>query len=209
MGLPSAVINSPGLELDPRPNRIVSMSSLRVSRRSFLQELGVTIGAVQSAVASREQVPTAHDYLQRLAREAPLQLVFRGSSAEECQKWQNEFERVLRSLLGEFRPPDEWRTTRERRVESDDHIRDELILEADGYPPLPIYYLTPPKATDRIPAVLALHGHAGSPIRSRQTTTTTDDNWRGAATLWQPPVSRPSGGVQMRRMLTVEKTFVQ
>ena len=37
----------------------------------------------------------------------------------------------------------------ERRVELDDHRREELVLTADGHPPLPVYLLVPLRRAER------------------------------------------------------------
>jgi dienelactone hydrolase len=87
---------------------------------------------------------------------------FRGSSADECRKWQAEFAAKLRSLLGPYTPPPKWKTEVRGSADLEDHRREELVLTADGYPALPVYLLLPrPKATKRRPGVLALHGHGG------------------------------------------------
>jgi dienelactone hydrolase len=105
-------------------------------------------------------VPAIDERIQKLAREAPLAMQFKGGTAEECRKWQSEFSAKLRSLLGPHAPPEKWKTVIERTIELDDHRREDLILVADGYPPLPVYLLTPLKKSEqKRPAVLALHGH--------------------------------------------------
>src|SRR5262249_29523113 len=85
---------------------------------------------------------------------------FRGSTADECRRWQARFAAKLRSLLGPHAPPARWRTVVERRTDLEDHHREELVLAAEGHPPLPLYLLTPRKKAGRRRAgVLALHGH--------------------------------------------------
>lgn len=112
---------------------------------------------------SADDVVEAPDILERLRREtanAPLALRFRGSSAEECRKWQGEFAAKLRSLLGPHAPPAKWKTVVRGTADLEDHRREELLLVADGYPPLPVYLLLPrPKGEKRRAGVLALHGH--------------------------------------------------
>jgi len=47
-----------------------------------------------------------------------------------------------------------------RGTDLDDHRREELVLTADGHPPLPLYVLTPLRKADKPrPGVLAIHGH--------------------------------------------------
>lgn len=101
-----------------------------------------------------------HDDLVRDAEQAPLGMLFRGESPQACLAWQQNFAAQLRDLLGPHRPPPEWETVVERRVELDDHRRDELILRSPGHPDLPVYLLTPNSEAGRPgPAILALHGH--------------------------------------------------
>jgi dienelactone hydrolase len=106
------------------------------------------------------EVPTVDEAIRKQAENAPLAMRFRGSTAEECRKWQDEFAAKLRSLLGPHKPPAKWKTTVERTKELDDHRREELVLTADGHPALPVYLLTPLKKAERPRAgVLAIHGH--------------------------------------------------
>jgi dienelactone hydrolase len=87
-------------------------------------------------------------------------LEFRGQTASECQKWQAEFATKLRALLSPHQPPAKWQTELERTVELKDHRREELVLTAEGHPPLPVHLLLPLKESDKPrPGVLALHGH--------------------------------------------------
>ena len=70
------------------------------------------------------------------------------------------FAAKLRELLGPHQPPAEWKTDLERSVDLEDHRREELILTAEGHPPLPVYLLLPRgKADGPRAGVLALHGH--------------------------------------------------
>ena len=126
------------------------------TRRGFIQ------AACSILAASRawgQEVPTVHDHLVDLARDAPLKLLFKGESLEDIQRFQVRFAKILRSLLGPFQPPREWRTIRERTVEHLDHIREELILQADQHPSLPVHYLKPASSLSRTAGVVALHGH--------------------------------------------------
>ncbi len=134
------------------------------SRRGFLLGCGATLLAGSPARFLRAetppQVPTVDERIRKLAEEAPLALGFRGRTAEECRRWQQEFAAKLRVLLGSHQPPAKWQTTVERAVELKDHRREELVLTADGHPPLPLYLLLPRDRADKPrPGVLALHGH--------------------------------------------------
>ncbi len=134
------------------------------SRRRFLRWSGAALLAGFTGGMARAQepadLPTVDDWIRRQAEGAPLAMRFRGGSADECRRWQAEFSDKLRGLLGEFAPPKKWQTVTERTAELDDHRRDELILKADGHPPLPLYLLTPNKKAGRKRGgVVALHGH--------------------------------------------------
>jgi dienelactone hydrolase len=112
------------------------------------------------ARAEKADVPAIDERIRKMAADAPLALRFRGETADECRKWQGEFAAKLRDLLGPFTPPEKWKTVTERTAELDDHRREELVLQAEGHPPLPLYLLVPNKKAERKRAgVLALHGH--------------------------------------------------
>jgi dienelactone hydrolase len=135
-----------------------------LSRRHFLQgsaaALLTSLSPTSTFAEKPAAVPTIDDWIKSRAADAPLAMQFRGSTAEECRRWQAQFAAKLRSLLGPHAPPEKWQTVTERRVELDDHVRDELVLTADGHPPLPLYVLTPREKSDRRRGgVLALHGH--------------------------------------------------
>jgi dienelactone hydrolase len=100
------------------------------------------------------------DWICQQAKKAPLTSTFRGSKAEECRKWQGEFATKLRSLLGPHTPPIKWETMVRHAVDLEDHRREELLLKAEGHPPLPVYLLLPRHKSEKPrPGVLALHGH--------------------------------------------------
>lgn len=98
---------------------------------------------------------TVHEELQQLAQTAPLALQFKG----DALSWQREFRAKLDSSLGSYTPPAQWKATQVRRVVLPGHVREELILNAEGHRDLPVHLLSPTGATRKRPAVLALHGH--------------------------------------------------
>jgi dienelactone hydrolase len=137
---------------------------MQASRREFLQLSGAAILAATAAQAGEApqavDVPTTDEAIRKLAEDAPLAMQFRGTTAEECRKWQGEFAAKLRTLLGPHKPPAKWKTSVESSTELDDHRREALVLTADGHPPLPVYLLTPLKKAEQPRAgVLAIHGH--------------------------------------------------
>jgi dienelactone hydrolase len=135
---------------------------LFASRRGFLAAGGTVLLARvrQLRAESPPSVPTADEWIHKLAEEAPLAMEFRGQTAEECRRWQGEFAAKLRALLGPHQPPAHWQTTVERVVVLKHHRREELVLTAGGHPPLPVYLLVPQdQGAKARPGVLALHGH--------------------------------------------------
>lgn len=139
------------------------MTPNRTTRRCFLHQTGsILLGGLASGARGGEEVPRPPSVVERLRRDsaaAPLALRFQGSTAEECRKWQATFAAKLRQLLGPFAPPKTWKTRVLGSTDLDDHRREELVLEAEGFPSLPVYLLLPRPRDKRRPGVLALHGH--------------------------------------------------
>jgi dienelactone hydrolase len=138
---------------------------LQTSRRQFVVGSTATLLAGLSTHPLFGQaptpVPTIDERIRQLTAEAPLAMTFRGQTAAECRQWQSEFAAKLRSLLGPHTPPAQWKTVVERRTDLKDHVREELVLTAEGYPPLPVYLLLPSaKSEEPRPGVLAIHGHS-------------------------------------------------
>lgn len=131
------------------------------SRRRFLATAVGLAGMAGSRLCGDEPgaVPTVNELMQQRLEAAPLSMVFKGSTAEDCKKWQAEFGAKLRSLLGPHAPPDKWKTVVKSTADLEDHRREELVLVADGVPPLPVYLLLPKGPVKRRPGVVALHGH--------------------------------------------------
>jgi dienelactone hydrolase len=130
--------------------------------RLLLRSASAVLTGVTRPITTVESasVPDINKRLQVLAKEAPLSMQFRGTTADECRKWQAEFAAILRSLLGPFQPPQQWKTQLIHRIEFGDHVREELTLTAEGCPPLPVYLLVPKMPSNqRLPGILALHGH--------------------------------------------------
>jgi dienelactone hydrolase len=132
-----------------------------LSRRRFLTASAALAVPLSRTLAENPARPIDTDtWIRRQAAKARLSMKVRGGSAAECRKWQTEFAAKLKLLLGPHAPPGKWKTTLQGAVELDDHRREELLLEAEGHPPLPVYLLLPNRKSDKPgPAVLALHGH--------------------------------------------------
>jgi dienelactone hydrolase len=100
-----------------------------------------------------------NDWLKQAVADAPLSMRFKGTSADEACVWQKEFAAKLNTLLGPHAPPAKWKTIVVQTWKLDDHRREELLLVADGYPPLPVYLLSPIAKGKRRPGIVAIHGH--------------------------------------------------
>ena len=94
-----------------------------------------------------------------MADHAPLSMEFRGTTAAECRAWQQQFASKLGELLGPYQPPARWETVVEKKVELNDHRREELLLRAPGHRDLPVYLLVPRNTSTVRPGIVALHGH--------------------------------------------------
>ena len=128
-----------------------------LDRRRFLLGSGATL---MSGLVFGQEGPTVDERIRGESEDAPLAMRFRGSTPEECRRWQREFAARLRESLGPHAPPKRWETVVESAVDLEDHRRERLILKAEGHPPLPVYLLLPrPKREAKRPAILALHGH--------------------------------------------------
>ncbi len=125
-------------------------------RRRFLQT--IAFAGAAAALPAQQREAHIHGELQKALVDAPLALRFDGDGAEECRAWQGRFRAKLAELLGPHQPPAEWRSTVEAKTDFDDHSRQTLLLEADGYPLLPLHLLLP-KGGGKRPGILALHGH--------------------------------------------------
>jgi len=93
------------------------------------------------------KLPTVNEEIRRAVAAAPLKLQFHGSTPAELTAWQREFSEKLRGLIGPHTPPKEWKVKVLSTREFPDHTREELLLEADAAPSLPLYVLRP-KAAD-------------------------------------------------------------
>ncbi|MBI4622742.1 MAG: dienelactone hydrolase family protein [Verrucomicrobia bacterium] len=109
------------------------------------------------------KLPTTNEEIRRAAANAPLQMLFRGRTADDLAAWQREFSAKLRERIGPHEPPGKWQARTLSQVELPDHTREELLLESEGTPSLPLYVLRPKGAAGkRLPIVLCLHGHGES-----------------------------------------------
>ena len=139
-----------------------------IARRRFIERSLATGAAAalwpqQSLVAQAPQKQTeiTNDVIRRSMTQAPLSMLFRGQTADDCRTWQESFRKQLSQLLGDSTPPKTWKTVVENRTVFEDHVRHQLLLTCEGVPALPVYLLVPRglKTGQRAPGVLCVHGH--------------------------------------------------
>ena len=111
------------------------------------------------APAPLAKLPTVDEEIRRALDAAPLKMIFRGRTPDELTSWQHDFSAELRKRIGPHTPPAKWTVKTLSTRELADHTREELLLESDGVPSLPLYVLWPKGAQGRLPIVLCLHGH--------------------------------------------------
>jgi dienelactone hydrolase len=114
---------------------------------------------VSSPAGEPAKLPSINERLKQDVADAPLAMRFKGTTADECRAWQKDFGAKLKTLLGPHAPPSKWKTTVVSVKEFDDYRREQLLLTAEGHPPLPVYLLLPKGKKGKRPAILALHGH--------------------------------------------------
>lgn len=134
------------------------------TRRSFFSTAAGVVASAATVVLrgeeTRTSLPGISDRLRRDIEQAPLEMRLKEMTADDCRAFQNQFRAKLMQLLGPHQPPQRWKTQVLSTAEMSGYRRQELLLEADGYPPLPVYLLTPGSEPQRRrPCVLALHGH--------------------------------------------------
>jgi dienelactone hydrolase len=132
-----------------------------LSRRCFLTATAAALAGSVCRLCAEEPpaVIDSDEWIRRQVGKAPLSMKFPGGAKKDAESWQEKFAAKLKALLGAHGPPAKWKTTVRQAVDLDDHRREELLLEAEGHPPLPVYLLLPKKPAKARPAVLALHGH--------------------------------------------------
>ncbi len=121
----------------------------------------ISFVALSSAVSTPVQAQDIDDDIADALKTHTPSMQFRGSTPTELREWQQKFRAKLNELLGDSTPPRKWTVKEEARKELRDHVRHQLLLQADGVPSVPIYLLVPTglKKGEKRPAVLCLHGH--------------------------------------------------
>ena len=105
-------------------------------------------------------MPRLNEEIRTAALSAPLSLRFTGSTAGELTAWQAQFASKLRELIGPHEPPARWEVRALGTESLADHVREEILLTAEGLLSQPLYILRPrAPAETRFPVVVCLHGH--------------------------------------------------
>lgn len=119
----------------------------------------VLAGAPLAAADGR--IRTDHEEILAAIESAPLRLQFTGSTSAELTAWQAEFTGKLRHAIGPHAPPAQWRVEKLNTITFPDHVREELLLTAEGGLAVPLFVLRPAAAASSVkfPVILALHGH--------------------------------------------------
>jgi dienelactone hydrolase len=133
-------------------------------RREFLQ--GALLGAATCSLSppislAEEGARIVDRDLAAAMEKAELSMLFRGTTADQCHLWQDQFRAKLIELLGDSTPPPKWTILQESQDEFDSYTQLELLLKADDVPALPVYLLVPKglQRGQRVPGVLCVHGH--------------------------------------------------
>jgi dienelactone hydrolase len=128
--------------------------------RGLAAFIGCAAVFAQENPAPLAKLPTVNEEILRALDAVPLKMQFHGTTPAELVAWQREFGGKLGEMIGPHTPPKQWKVRTLSTREFPDHTREELLLESDGTPALPLYVLRP-KRTDveRFPIVLCLHGH--------------------------------------------------
>ena len=90
--------------------------------------------------------------------------------------------RELYGLLGEL--PDRDRPIAARTIAEEDrpgYVLETLVLDLNGFEPVPAYFVRPRAATGRLPAVLYNHAHGGDYVLGK------DELLAGRSALQRPP----------------------
>lgn len=90
--------------------------------------------------------------------EAPYH--FQARTAAQARKWQDKVRAALRDTVGFQNLPEislEPRVLEE--VDKGDYIREKVLLRTSSCSVMPVYVLKPKQAAERLPVVLAFHGH--------------------------------------------------
>ena len=143
---------------------LTTPNHVHFSRRGFLGAAGVAallrLASSTHGAEPASEVPSAGESVRAAIGQSPLAMKFTGTTATECRQWQEAFRSKLKELLVPHEPPKQWRTTVRGTTKLDGFRREDLLLEADGYPALPVYMLLPDGPGDeRRPGIVALHGH--------------------------------------------------
>src|SRR5262249_9888402 len=91
------------------------------SRRGFVRDTtaGLLEGWAAGPLSGQERgtVPGVRERIRQDVAAAPLSMLFKGTTAAECRKWQATFKKQLLELLGPHSPPAKWKTVNKGAVD--------------------------------------------------------------------------------------------
>ncbi|MEM0002756.1 MAG: alpha/beta hydrolase family protein [Thermoproteota archaeon] len=98
-------------------------------------------------------------YYKKLYEQRERKFSFKAKTLEEWEKWKNEFRDKLIELLDLDYPKSELEPKKVEEKEFQYYIREKVIFRSDSFSLVPAYVLVPKNAKDKLPAVVAMHGH--------------------------------------------------
>ncbi|MGB9758789.1 MAG: alpha/beta hydrolase family protein [Thermoproteota archaeon] len=98
-------------------------------------------------------------YYKKLYEQIERKFSFRAKSIEEWQQWKNEFRSKLIELINLDYPESELEPKKVEEKEFQEYVREKVIFRSDKFSLVPAYVLVPKNREDKLPAVVAMHGH--------------------------------------------------
>ncbi len=136
----------PGTAMNPLLHHSIAVGLLVV---------GTVFPAAAEVVPSLAKLPTVDEEIRRALDAAPLRMIFRGHTSDELTAWQRDFSAELRKRMGPHTPPVKWTVKMLSTRDLADHTCEELLIESDGVPSLPLCVLRPKGAEGkRLPMML-------------------------------------------------------
>jgi len=98
-------------------------------------------------------------YYKKLYEQMERKFSFKAKSIEEWQKWKDEFRSKLIELINLDYPKSELEPKKVDEKEFQDYVREKVIFRSDKLSLVPAYVLVPKNHKNKLPAVVAMHGH--------------------------------------------------
>ncbi|NHV06091.1 MAG: acetylxylan esterase [Thaumarchaeota archaeon] len=98
-------------------------------------------------------------YYKKLYEQMERKFSFKAKSIEEWQRWKDEFRSKLIELINLDYPKSELEPKKVDEKEFQDYVREKVIFRSDKLSLVPAYVLVPKNHKNKLPAVVAMHGH--------------------------------------------------